>query len=86
MGWITLSDGTNLKSEDIDNATLYAKGPGRAGTSWGSRGPEATNEDRLYVLLKNATVLRLVGEAVRDDAQKLIAAEVAVFFEEQKAG
>jgi hypothetical protein len=85
MGRITLSDGTRVKSEDIDNVTLYAKGRGRAHTAAAGEGQEPQAEDRLYVLLKNAKVLMLAGEAVRQDAEKLLAAEVPVFFNEDKA-
>jgi len=87
MAIVKLSDGTRVKSADIDNATLYAKSPGRKRNgSAGSEGRKLQTEDRLYVLLKNTQVLRLAGAAVREDAQKLHAAKVPVFINKAKSG
>jgi hypothetical protein len=87
MAIVTLSDGTRVKTADIDNATLYAKGrgPKQNGPATARRAsPGKKSEDRLYVLLKNTKVLRLAGEAVRKDAEKLYAAKVPVFINKAK--
>ena len=87
MAIVTLSDGTRVKSADIDNATLYAKSPGRklnGPAAARSKEGKAKSEDRLYVLLKNTKVLRLAGAAVREDAEKLYAAKVPVFINKAK--
>jgi len=85
---VRLSDGTRVKSADIDNATLYAKSTGRklnGSVGARSKGRKKQTEDRLYVLLKNTKILRLAGEAVREDAEKLYAAKVPVFINKAKS-